>query len=125
MWGTRRWVAGVLVAALVAVGCSGDDDSDKADASSTTEPADLKAEFTSERSVDATRSTPESKAGPAHDSRTLVTRIAYPSPLQGKHPLIVFAHGLGGNPARHTDLMTAWAKAGYIVAAPAFPRTND
>ena len=126
MGGRLRWGAATLAVVLLAAGCSGDDDSDKADESKVTEIAELKATFIEDETfVDSERAMAGSNGIPAATSRTLVTRIAYPQPLQGKHPLVVFAHGLGGNPARHTDLMTAWAEAGYIVAAPAFPRTND
>lgn len=40
-------------------------------------------------------------------------------------PLIVFAHGMWGHPRKFTQLLSRWASAGYVVAAPAFPRTND
>jgi dienelactone hydrolase len=38
--------------------------------------------------------------------------------------LIVFGHGLSGHPRDFTRLFRAWADAGYLVAAPAFPLTN-
>jgi len=40
-------------------------------------------------------------------------------------PLIVFCHGMLGHPRKFTRLFTRWADAGYVVAAPAFPHTND
>lgn len=39
----------------------------------------------------------------------------------GAHPLIVFAHGSGGNPDFYRVLLQAWAEKGYVVAAPRFP----
>lgn len=56
--------------------------------------------------------------------RTLVTTIRFPE-TGGPYPLIVLAHGFNGHPRKFTELTEAWAKAGYVVAAPAFPLTND
>ena len=44
---------------------------------------------------------------------------------QGPYPLIVFAHGLGGSPQVYSKLLTAWAAAGYVVAAPLFPLSSS
>ena len=44
---------------------------------------------------------------------------------RGPFPLLVFAHGDSGHPRKVTRLLDAWARAGYVVAAPAFPLTND
>lgn len=43
----------------------------------------------------------------------------------GPYPLVVQAHGFDGHPRKFTQLATAWAEAGYVVAVPAFPLTND
>ena len=43
----------------------------------------------------------------------------------GPYPLIVFAHGLGGSPQEYQRLLTAWAAAGYVVAAPLFPLSSS
>lgn len=48
-----------------------------------------------------------------------------PSQADGPLPLIVFGHGFDGHPRKFTKLLAAWADAGYVVAAPAFPFTND
>lgn len=40
-------------------------------------------------------------------------------------PLVVFGHGMCGHPHKFRRLFGHWAEAGYIVAAPAFPHTND
>ncbi len=39
-------------------------------------------------------------------------------------PLIVFGHGFSVSPQPYSDLLDAWAKAGYVVAAPVFPLEN-
>jgi hypothetical protein len=73
--------------------------------------------------VDTTRPTVPS-VGPTLPSRTLATAIYRPN-RHGQFPLIVFAHGASGHPVKFTKLFSAWADAGYVVAAPAFPLTND
>jgi dienelactone hydrolase len=42
----------------------------------------------------------------------------------GVWPIIVFSHGLRGLPQDYEGLLTTWAKAGYIVAAPTYPNTG-
>jgi len=37
----------------------------------------------------------------------------------------VFAHGLGSDPLQYEKLLSYWAAAGFVVAAPQFPLTND
>ncbi len=37
----------------------------------------------------------------------------------------MFSHGVVGHPDKFSQLLSAWARAGYVVAAPAFPLTND
>jgi dienelactone hydrolase len=66
--------------------------------------------------------------------RTLVTDVRYPAlagatgtaamPAPGPFPLVVFAHGFDVTPARYAALLDSWTRAGYVVAAPLFPRTN-
>jgi fermentation-respiration switch protein FrsA (DUF1100 family) len=41
----------------------------------------------------------------------------------GPYPLILFSHGLGGSPQSYAELLTTWARAGFVVAAPAYPHT--
>jgi dienelactone hydrolase len=74
---------------------------------------------------------------PAH--RTLVTLIRYPA--QGPStrtdvadaaperaarpfPLVIFGHGYAVTPHPYARLLQAWARAGYVVAAPVFPLEN-
>jgi fermentation-respiration switch protein FrsA (DUF1100 family) len=89
--------------------------------------------------VDPHRVTPAWAGGPQLSSRTLVTTILYPATgptggsintgaaadkKAGPFPLIVFAHGLGGTPQDYIKVLTAWASAGFVVAAPLFPLSN-
>jgi dienelactone hydrolase len=71
--------------------------------------------------------------------RTLVTDVRYPalgSPSRvdrrgapaavaaEPYPLVVFGHGFSLLPSTYTLLLRAWARSGYVVAAPAFPLEN-
>ncbi|MGN6170945.1 MAG: alpha/beta hydrolase family protein [Solirubrobacteraceae bacterium] len=71
--------------------------------------------------------------------RRLVTVIRYPAAIgssrrdvlaapparsAGPFPLVVFAEGYDITPAPYARLLQTWAQAGYVVAAPIFPRTN-
>jgi len=54
--------------------------------------------------------------------RPLPTTIWRPT-ADGTYPLILFSHGLEATPADYRELLTTWAKAGFIVAAPTYPHT--
>lgn len=54
--------------------------------------------------------------------RPLPTTIWRPT-TAGTYPLILFSHGLEATPANYRELLTTWAKAGFIVAAPTYPHT--
>lgn len=70
--------------------------------------------------------------------RTLVTEVRYPAvgtraerdlagapPLPGPpRPLVVFAHGFATRPDTYAALLRAWVRAGFVVAAPVFPRSS-
>jgi dienelactone hydrolase len=73
------------------------------------------------------------------EPRTLVTYVRYPAsgpasvtdrvgaaPARagGPFPLIVFGHGFDVTPGLYARLLQAWARAGYVVAAPSFPLAN-
>ena len=75
--------------------------------------------------------------GKPPEPRTLVTVIRYPAigrgtdvrdapPARaaGRCGLIVFGHGFAVTPAPYARLLRAWARAGYVVAAPIFPLGN-
>ena len=103
--------------------------------------------------VDERRPTPANAVQPGAPSRKIAVRVWYPavapsadevrdndfasvpdpSPMfdappatgAGPFPLIVFGHGLGGVPALYGDVLESWAAAGFVVAAPAFPLSNE
>src|SRR5262249_48913050 len=85
--------------------------------------------------VDASRPTPANGSYPGAGERTLATRLWYlERPVRslaacgadgGPCALVVLAHGFGGSTARFDAFGRALAAAGYVVAAPAFPLTND
>lgn len=62
--------------------------------------------------------------------RRLLTVVRYPTvigaPRSSVHrrPLVVFAHGFALTPGRYRTLLYAWARAGYVVAAPVLPGEN-
>jgi fermentation-respiration switch protein FrsA (DUF1100 family) len=91
------------------------------------------------RLVDASRtiSLPDGVTEP----RPLVTEVFYPalgpagtaatpspdaaaSRTDGPFPLVVFGHGYAVTPKLYALLLQAWARAGYVVAAPVFPLEN-
>ncbi|MFI7545916.1 alpha/beta hydrolase family protein [Actinoplanes sp. NPDC049599] len=56
--------------------------------------------------------------------RPLPTTVWFPATGKGPFPVIVFSHGLTGRPSDYNDLLTPWARAGFVVAAPAYPHTS-
>jgi fermentation-respiration switch protein FrsA (DUF1100 family) len=89
------------------------------------------------RLVDSSRSVrlPDGSSEP----RTLLTYVRYPAlgppsrtdardapaaRADGPFPLIVFGHGFAVTPELYAGLLQAWARAGYVVAAPVFPLEN-
>ena len=57
--------------------------------------------------------------------RSFLTIVRYPLARNtGPFPLIVFGHGFAVSPAPYARLLDAWARAGYVVAAPVFPLEN-
>jgi dienelactone hydrolase len=93
--------------------------------------------LTTVRLVDRTRSIrlPNGAVVP----RTLETYVRYPAagppggtdrfdarPARagGPFPLIIFGHGFDVTPGLYAGLLQAWARAGYVVAAPVFPLAN-
>jgi dienelactone hydrolase len=47
------------------------------------------------------------------------------APAAGRFPLVLFSHGLRGTPERYAPAAASWAAAGFVVAAPAYPHTNE
>jgi predicted dienelactone hydrolase len=74
--------------------------------------------------VDTSRPTPAQGGQAASDQRVLPTEVYLPAGT-GPFPLIAFSHGWSGHPRKFTQLFQAWADAGYVVAAPTFPLSND
>jgi predicted dienelactone hydrolase len=74
--------------------------------------------------VDRSRPTVDPDHLRSAPARTLPTDIYIP-PGPGPFPLIVHAHGSGGDPAKFSILFGVWARQGYVVAAPTFPLSND
>ena len=77
--------------------------------------------------------------GEAPEPRPLVTIVRYPAigasgggdiagagllRAAGPYPLVIFGHGFAVTPTIYAPLLRAWARAGYVVAAPIFPLAN-
>ena len=56
--------------------------------------------------------------------RTLRTVVWYPK-TAGRYPLVLWSHGLHGSPEGYSGVTQKIAAAGFVVAAPAYPFTND
>jgi dienelactone hydrolase len=56
--------------------------------------------------------------------RTLRTVVWYPK-TAGRYPLVLWSHGLHGSPEGYAGVTQKIAAAGFVVAAPAYPFTND
>ena len=144
VWDSRLMVAAVLVVLALASGCGGQPEHQAARPSvstpsagpATRTPARTPAPAaavggegsyrTGERQVTFTEPARTGPAGQHLGQRTLVTRIWYPRTRgpAGPLPLLVFAPGFLQCPGAYSDLLRAWASAGYVVAAVNFPRTN-
>jgi len=61
--------------------------------------------------------------GEAPHPRKLVTIVRYPL-AHARFPLVVFGHGFAVWPSIYSQLLEAWARAGFVVAAPLFPLGN-
>ena len=122
----------VVAIALIAASCNGSDGGNRA----RTSPSSTKHTLPSpvrtgtynvldltETFVDQSRPTRTPSGEGNAPTRTLVTVIRYPQG-DGPFPLIVLAHGQTGHPSKFSQLMTAWASAGFVVAAPVFPVTS-
>jgi dienelactone hydrolase len=123
----------VVAIALIAASCNGSDGDNRTRTPpssatrtlpSAARPGTYGVAELIETFVDTSRSTESANGQGNAPTRTLVTVIHYPQ-SQGPFPLIVLAHGQTGHPNKFSQLMTAWASAGFVVAAPVFPLTNN
>ncbi len=63
--------------------------------------------------------------GRPSESRRFAVEVRYPEARgAGPFPLVVFGHGYATTPAPYARLLRAWARAGFVVAAPVFPLEN-
>jgi len=123
----RRSAVVVLTGmALLAAACGGGGGSKAQSGPATARPA-LGIDERTETFVDAGRTTDAHSTLVGAATRTLPTRIFTPATGQAgrPYPLIVFAHGSGGLGTGYDVLLRTWARAGYVVAAPAFPIAGD
>ncbi|MCX8072117.1 MAG: alpha/beta fold hydrolase [Candidatus Binatia bacterium] len=107
-------VAGVLLGLLG--GCGGDGE---------TSAYVVRREFVA---VDPTRRTPPNGSFPGAAERTirfLVWQDESEAARSTVRPLLVLAHGFGGLPEKFEAFARAIAGEGIVVAAPAFPLTNQ
>ena len=74
--------------------------------------------------VDTGRPTPPVGIDSGADERELPTTVYLPLTPHAA-PLIVLAHGFDGHPRKFAGLAMHWADAGYVVAVPRFPLSND
>jgi dienelactone hydrolase len=134
---TRTSVTVVGVVAVVLAGCSSSPAAKPPPRTATS----FAVGVVTETFVDHSRPTPANGTEPRLPDRTLVTTIWYPAkggahaitPTQGAtpdasagpYPLIVFGHGLGATPEVYEGLLSHWAAAGFVVAAPRFPLTSS
>lgn len=73
--------------------------------------------------VDRSRPTVDPQHALDAPDRALPTTVWLPASKRPA-PLVVLAHGNGGDPAKFSRLLGAWARAGYVAAAPRFPLTH-
>jgi predicted dienelactone hydrolase len=112
----RRAVLAFFLAVVIA-GCGGTVDLPQA-----TEPT---AVIRSERTwIDSSRATPRTAQYAGAPERTLRVLIWQPETAKAL-PLLLMAHGFGGLPEKFDAFAHTVAAAGFVVAAPAFPLTND
>jgi alpha-beta hydrolase superfamily lysophospholipase len=74
--------------------------------------------------VDTSRTTPRTSRFPGEPQRRLRVRLWLP-PGRASRPLLLLAHGYGGLPEKFEAFARTVASAGFVIAAPAFPLTNE
>lgn len=133
--------AGVLTSAVLA-GCAGPPATRLSEAPSAAGPAAASApapSATPNRTAEPSGTAPRQEfpvgertlALNRRGTRPLPVTVWYPradagrsTAAPGRFPVVVFSHGLTGRPADYAPLLTAWAAAGFVVAAPTFPHTS-
>lgn len=90
--------------------------------------------------VDKSRPTKATRDFEGAPTRTLHTTIYYPARGQagltvsedaaphrnrGPYPLIVYSHGNDSTGTEYEPLLRQWASAGYVIAAPDYPLSNE
>jgi dienelactone hydrolase len=129
-------VVGAFVAVLLAgPAAAGDGRSGRATPTGTYAVGRIEQTF-----VDNTRPTKAHADFPGAPTRTLHTTLYYPSvggpadPVaadarpdrkHGPYPMILFSHGNNSFGAEYERLLRQWASAGYVIAAPDYPLSNQ
>jgi dienelactone hydrolase len=92
----------------------------------TTKPAGPPYQVTTQtlHFVDNSRDT-EYSDGSTSSGRVLDTVVYKPEGAPGALPVVIFAHGWSSDPGVYDTLLSTWAAAGYLVAAPVFPDNSD
>jgi dienelactone hydrolase len=133
--GVRRRTPVVLTVALAALAaCSPSEPAPPATPPATTTSA------APARSAAPPSTAPASPAGVAPDrrfpidtreidfargsDRPLPTTVWYPTDGAGPFPLVLFSHGLTSEPGAYASVLREWARAGFVVAGPAYPHTS-
>ncbi|MGK5679040.1 alpha/beta hydrolase family protein [Actinoplanes sp. URMC 104] len=131
----RRTVALALVAAAVPALLTACSTEQKQAPASTSLPSAASMPAAPSPSAPTTKVAPSAAPRQAFEvtTRTLALRRGADRPLptsvwaprgDGPFPLILFSHGLGGRPSDYRAILAAWARAGFVVAAPAYPHTS-
>ena len=129
--------AALLIVVLLA-GCSTDGDTPDASAKTTPAPPPSAQSTAGAPSAEPATPAPPTGTAPSKDyavkkrqielsrgkDRPLPTTVWYPGTGDGPFPVIVFSHGLTSEPSAYRELLESWARAGFVVAAPAFPHTS-
>lgn len=120
-----RWGAAVVAVAAAAMAAGGG----VAGASGHDAPAAPTIRRVTLTLVDTSRPTPANGTFPGAASRTLPTVVSFLAkgtrPVGSKHPLVLFATGIGDSETTYEPLYDYWVRAGYVVAAPIFPLSSD
>lgn len=128
-WLTRLIPALLPEVLLSLVGCTPGTASSGSAATTTPPAAALGSYKVASRALDLTDAsrvtdpTPD-RPGDETQGRHLPTTLWYPSSGRGPFPIVVFSHGVTSYPKAYSDLLSGWASAGFVVAAPTFPLTT-